>query len=629
MNQNENILIDEHNKKLSENSYRNILKPLGPNKKFFKFISFDIETYSDENKFLFGSCYDGINCPIFWNREEMIEYLLGIYRENTYIVATNLSFDFNALFIGTKYYSEFEYILANGKMIMAKWHMKDDNTIVFIDTMNFAGFSVYTLGKIINLPKAYTPVYIGKIPDKNKKAIVWIDEQNNITKELEEDEVKYFERYNKRDSEITYGFINLIQKGVNELGGCFKFTVSSTALDIFRRNYQDIDFVKECEVIKEIDEKEIKAKIFESYYGGRTEAFARGYITNKKLYDINSLYPWCMTQEFPDPSSAKYISNPDDSVLENMGISNVNIKCPYMKMPLLPYRDKEINKLIFPTGKFIGTFTHYELNYAIKNLGYKIHKINWSIIYTKTFYPFKNYVIDIYNRRMILKKQDSSMEIIFKLFLNSLYGKFGQKDFNEIKFLNMSNLSKEDYAMIEACDNMSAFDDLAYLTFKKESKSNFLFPIFCAYVTSYGRVKLYKYITEYDSDYCDTDSIVTDKNIQESNNLGEMKLEATIKEGILVKPKFYSFNFGDKQIYKIKGVKGANQFIFDDLLHKKKIYYKKFIKMKEAIKHKMIVNSIYQVEKIVKLNDNKRIWKNEFNPYIYDNESEPYNKNQF
>jgi len=31
----------------------------------------------------------------------------------------------------------------------------------------------------------------------------------------------------------------------------------------------------------------------------------------------------------------------------------------------------------------------------------------------------------------------------------------------------------------------------------------------------------------------------------------------------------------------------------------------------------------------VKLDDNKRIWKNEFNPFVYDKESEPYIKNQF
>lgn len=601
-----------------------ILNPLKSKIRMFKFISFDIETYGKENRFLFGSVYDGQAFQMFYDREKMIDFFINNHFKDTYIVATNLGFDFNALFIGTKYYPDFEYILTNGKMIMAKWHMKKkdhkDCVNVFIDTMNFAGFSVYTLGKITKCPKLNTPVYIGQIPNKNKLAIIWVDEQYKKTKQLDIDEWTYYKEYNRRDSEISYKFMILMQEGINILGGQFKFTISSTALDIFRRSYMKSPFYKES---LSINRNDLKKKIFEAYYGGRTEAFARGRIISKKLYDINSLYPWAMTQEFPDPSSAVYVDNPKEFVLEYFGILNCTVECQNMKYPLLPFRSKKLNKLIFPIGSFTGTWTILELNKAV-SLGYKILSYNWAIIYKKTFYPFKEYVLDIYKKRMELKANGSSIEIIFKLFLNSLYGKFGQKDFIEIKFIDMKNITEAQHRLILDCDNMSVFEDLAYCTFKKESNSNFLFPIFCAYVTAYGRNKLYDYIKEYEADYCDTDSIVTSKVIKDSKELGEMKLECNIKEGVIVKPKFYRFNITDREILKVKGVHKVNKIMFDKILNKEAIHYNKFIKMKEAIKHKQIVNSIFEIEKMVGLEDNKRIWLNDFNPFIYDNKSMPY-----
>jgi len=353
---------------------------------------------------------------VFWNKLEFIDYILNnlTFYDNSYIIATNLGFDFMALFENTNVLPDFLLTIRGSNILQAKYKCEGRNTVIkFIDSFNFAKISVKQMGEIIKLPKLPQPICFKRKP-------------KDMTERIE------LENYNKRDTRITFEFMKMLQKGFNNLNCCMKMTIASTSMDLFKRNYLDRGLYQ--------NEKTIKI-LFKGYYGARTEVLKRGYVEALKYYDYNSLYPDVMRREYPNPNSEKYIKKGNLDLLENKsyeGVMKVKVKINKdIPLPYLPYRNyKKENKtgsykLIFPTGIFSGYYTFYELRKALK-LGYEILDYGECVYYTKTFKPFYNYVTDLYKKRMEYKKENSPLEQVVKLHLNSLYGKFAQKyDINE------------------------------------------------------------------------------------------------------------------------------------------------------------------------------------------------------
>jgi hypothetical protein len=272
-----------------------------------------------------------------------------------------LSFDLTTLFYNTKYWNDLRILERGSSIIYAEYSFKNSDKkgkIKFIDTMNYAPFSVEKLGKIINVQKQIKPDFLGEKP-KN------------------EEEKAYLEFYNKYDCMISCKFMYFLQEGiVTDGGGNLKITIASTSFDIWRRNFQPITLIKESYVL---NEPKIKDFIFSAYYGGRTEVFKRGEFKNVTYYDINSLYPSVMRLPFPVPQSVKEVQNLSiGNIVNYMGVTDCIVFCPEIKKPFLPHKDEKTKKLIFPTGTFKGIWNNCELQKAIK-IGYKIIKINRSL----------------------------------------------------------------------------------------------------------------------------------------------------------------------------------------------------------------------------------------------------------
>jgi DNA polymerase elongation subunit (family B) len=363
--------------------------------------------------------------------------------------------------------------------------------------------------------------------------------------------------------------------------------------------------------------------IFKAYYGGRTEALKRGYFTNVNYYDFNSLYPSVMYEmEYPDPNSKRFTQkNTNKYINEYEGVSEIEIEIPYTKIPVLPYRT-DTSKVLFPYGKIKGWYSHIEIREAMKH-GAVLLKVYNTHYYTETCRPFKCFVEDMYNKRLEYKSSNNPMQIVVKLLMNSLYGKFGQKFIDKSNCVHVSSVTKKDI------DKWKDFDRVGdYFVYKQSSKpSAYCIPIWAVYVTAYGRLKLHKELVKHDVIYCDTDSIITTDKISCSQNLGELKLEMTVSEGIVVRPKFYALkehkNGQDIPYVKIKGLgKRLNYYEFVGILHMPKIPYEKFAKFKEAIRRDFIPNEIIKVHKEFSLEDEKRLWNGEFD-YKRLEESEP------
>ena len=559
-----------------------------------KFAGFDVETYGNDNKFLMCGLYFDNKYLSFYDQEEFYYFLKTAMKGYT-LVATNLAFDLTATFLNTKHWDEFVSI-SNGGMMLSSKNKK--LKIQFMDTLSWHKASVKQLGEIVGIPKLEHPTFLGQKP-KN-------EEETNILNE-----------YNKADCEISCKFAEWFQDTIISLGGKLKITIASTSLDVWRRNFQTQVLIKEDEVIRKqgkISKERLKDKIFKAYYGGRTEVLQRGTFKNLNYYDFNSLYPSVMLGNLPLPNSVSYLPKGSlTSIFNREGVSEVTIEYDGDELPLLPYRQD--GKLLFPKGIMRGYWTHVELRTAIK-FGYKLHEVHETIEYSMSFMPFNDYISKLYAMRLKAKKNKSSEQIIYKLLMNSLYGKFGEKmhkvtfdfDFNTISEEELKTLKEEHYDKdIKVND-----DGKAYFTFDEECNSAHIFPILPTYITALGRIKLWDVARKHNPVYMDTDSIITEDTLPFSNKIGELDCEYRVDNGIFIKPKMYMFTDGEKEIVKLKGVPRITREKMLEVLKGNSVSYTKFVKLKEGIRRNIAVNSMIQIKKNIDLEDSKRIWDKPF-----------------
>jgi len=555
---------------------------------------FDIETYDDNKKFFCGSVVGDNLVKTFFSKSDLINFFKTKRFKNSVIAATNLQFDFNATFFNEPEAKHFKPLWRGSDILsmttysqnkdfcIRKTKGKKSERIDFIDTMNYARLSVDNLGKILSLPKLIKPDFLGNKPSNEVQVAELVD-------------------YNVRDAEISKKIIDFLYKTFHNLGATPKLTIASTAMSLYKNR-----FIKDS--VYYTNREECLLEQFKAYYGGRCEAFTRGRIENFNYYDINSLYPSVMVNCFPDPNSVRVRRSASlEYIYEYEGISNIDIYCPEMEYPLLPYRNE--NKVYFPTGIFSGWYTHIELRKALE-LGYKVLKIRRTYWYKKSCSPFKDYVESLYELRNKFKSENNKMELVVKLLLNSLYGKFGQKFVNKDAWIHSSATKAE----LSKYDKIERYGDYFRTVINKTKPSAFCIPIWACYVTSMARLKLYEYITRCDPVYCDTDSIITKKELITSNKLGGMKLEMKIKHGLIVKPKFYSISSSKESFVKIKGLgRRLKREEFLSLMNNPSVTYKKFMKFKESVKRGFIPNQIVNITKNFNLEDDKRTWKEPFN----------------
>lgn len=555
-----------------------------------KIYGFDIETYNNNKSFYCASIYnpDG-SFDTFFDKDECIDHFRKKRFYKSIVCASNLKFDFAGLFFGKKEIKNFNMLWKSSKMLWAKTYIKNGNfqrkpygntMLTFLDTFNYSPLSVANLGKLLNLPKLEKPKFLGRKPANKAEATELIT-------------------YNKRDAEISAKALQFFFKAFQKLGGDCCNTLASTAMSLYRNKYLDNSYMLHWP--NELDD------IFKGYYGGRTEAFARGGFKDYNYYDFNSLYPSVMINDFPDPNTKEISRENTDRYIHNFdGMSLVTVDCPYMDYPLLPYRYD--NKLIFPIGKFRSWQSHVELRKAV-DLGYRIIKIHRSYYYKDNCIPFHDYVRDLYALRMNYKNQNNPMEYVIKILLNSLYGKFGQKFRGRDNFIPLNHT-------VEELEQLGEFEIIGeYLRIINDSDpAPFCIPIWASYVTSYARLKLHEFILKSNPLYVDTDSLITRKDFGDSKALGKLKLEMKVSKGIIVKPKFYGLQTESESYVKAKGV--GVKMVWDDLIKllvTGQITYDKFMQWRESVRRGFIPNEIQSITKRLGLDDNKRSWGKDFN----------------
>jgi hypothetical protein len=225
--------------------------------------------------------------------------------------------------------------------------------------------------------------------------------------------------------------------------------------------------------------------------------------------------------------------------------------------------------------------------------GYKFEILN-GYQFQKGFI-FKEYVEKMYNLRLQYEK-GTPMNLIAKLLMNSLYGKFGMKNQSTVvEIFNTSNNSENNILneMLdvygEAVHEKIHIDDYiitvrdALISIKYNEDEDMYHGLdvnvaIASAVTAGGRMwmSILKNNPNFNLYYSDTDSAVIDKNLPDhlvGNRIGQFKLECVIKRAVFLAPKVYGLitENGD-EIIKIKGVSkdvlpGFHINDLDDLLY--------------------------------------------------------------
>lgn len=325
-----------------------------------------------------------------------------------------------------------------------------------------------------------------------------------------------------------------------------KITLSSLSLTIFRKQ-----FYNERVTPVSIPNRTADEFIRRGYYGGHADVY-KPYGKDLFYYDVNSLYPSAMARNSMPIGKPTWVGDLSHHNLEDIyGFVEAYVHCPKsMKKPFLPYR-KDDGSLIFPTGRFFGVFYSEELKKA-KEVGYQVEPLR-GYLYKKVDGLFTSFVDTLYLKRSQAKKDGKvGMSFVFKILMNSLYGRFGINLVSTVTEL----CSRERHIQLEQgiqrvvsaiplteksilCSYWSEPEDGSCDWFRKLGAVQI-----AAAITSHARIYMYEFISREDSYYTDTDSVVLKNPLPPdmicNYTLGKFKLEHKVKEGYFLAPKSYS-----------------------------------------------------------------------------------------
>lgn len=597
------------------------------------YYGFDVETVVDDqgrHTFLCCALYNEEHGykRIFRHPEQCLKEMIRLKKSNgCHFVATNLHFDIFELF---KSLEERRYLIPvfrKSRLLYARYPYTQDvqrkgkyRYMIFVDTMNFLPMGVEALGeKFLKIPKLPKPSFLGKKPTT---VMEWAE----------------LERYNMRDAEISQKTMQQIHHILYHFeatcekydviipphtpfihGSKIKYTAAATALDNFRRFFMTRSY--------HVPPEGMLDEMFQAYYGGRCESFARGtfHSTPKKqiiCYDVNSMYPYVMQKYvYPDPDTMKVVEKMSTDDLQYEGVCFAVVDCPLMNIPYLPCKQEE--KLLFPCGRFSGWYTTFELRQA-QHLGYSIKELGKGYVFTDTIRPFVDYVRVWYALRQRFKQEKNPYEHGAKLLLNSLYGRFALSRAKDRKIIHADDMTlervrdfeAEGYVVYQPSDSSEWF----YVEKEQTNYTEDIVPIWSIYCTAYARHELYQYMHRCGKSllYVDTDSITTTTSLPSGKQLGDLKIEKVIQTMILIRPKMYAYEDKKETYIKIKGfplnMSARTLQWFRQLCRTQQGMYRHFTKFCSAQKSTkgLQPNQIQELKKMFSLEDSKRQWKKKF-----------------
>ena len=583
------------------------------------FVTLDIETINQDSKLIpYLICaYNGtdkISSYGLDQKELFTNFINQLLSEtfcksnNVNVYAHNLS-GFDGIFL-MKHLLQFvtvEPLLFNNKLMCIKFKSLSGKIITFKDSYLLLPLSLRQLCFAFNisLAKSFFPFnltdinYTGVFPQFDYWTDITYNEYESLAAHFtdkvwsfRDEAVKYCELDCKCLHELLTKFNELIFNNFS-INIFRSLTLPALAMRIYKTHFMPANTLYQLSA-------EIEKNIRLSYTGGAVDVYIpHNRITSfvskatalfKKLYyyDVNSLYPTIMAR-LPMPVGKPIAFEGDIRKIEPnaYGIFYCKITSPeFLEHPILQRKIKGLGT-IAGLGTWHGWIPSIEMDNAARYgyqfeilKGYQFDKAN----------IFKDYVNKLFELRNEYNKTHP-MNLIAKLLMNSLYGKFGMK--TERTAVEIFNLNTEAgrLAMKSLLDSAGdsvkdfiEFDNNKYL-FVRNTLADLLNEdsfhgsdvniAVASTITAGARIFMsaFKNNSLYNLFYSDTDSIVIDKLLNPilvGSALGQLKLEHVITRAVFLAPKVYGFitENGD-EVIKVKGVTQdvASDIHINDLEH--------------------------------------------------------------
>jgi DNA polymerase type B, organellar and viral len=468
-------------------------------------------------------------------------------------------------------------------------------TIVFKDSYQLLPYSLRTLCKAFNviIPKGWFPFklsdifYKGVLPALQYWNItieefeVLAKKYTGLTWNFKDEAIKYCKLDCQCLHEILVKFNEIMYKKFN-ISIHSSLTAPSLSMRLFKTNFMPENTIFSLH-------GKVEQDIRQSYTGGAVDV----YIPHNKIgsffsktwrtlfyYDVNSLYPTVMSRG-DMPIGAPIVFEGDIRAIEPeaYGFFYCKITSPdNLEHPLLQRRieTSEGTRTIAGLGTWHGWICSIEMDNAIKFnyqfeiiKGYQFEKGN----------IFKEFIDTMYQLRLEYPV-GHPMNLIAKLMMNSLYGKFGMKDqFSVVeifkikdkndkkafrKLVDLWGNSIQDWIVLE--DHLVVIRDkvLDLKTDPEDAAYSFggteINIAIASAITAYARsfMSYFKNNPEFHLYYSDTDSVIIDKALPANligSALGQLKLEYVINKAAFIAPKVYALiTDTGEEVIKIKGI---------------------------------------------------------------------------
>lgn len=340
-----------------------------------------------------------------WRRRDLYEFMLSkcLAKRRLVVISHNLYFDLRVSGLLVRLLDEGwlvkrQYVAESG--VQSFFLLRNgDRSILFIDSMNWFNTSVKKLGALYGYPK--------------------------YDVDFQHADSDYLSAYCSRDVEIirvaVLAWLSFIK--TNNLGNCQK-TLASQAFSSFRHRFMRHPICIHSDA---------RAARLErcSYFGGRVENYCVGLVP-QRLYklDINSMYPSVMSgRAYPHKLLRYYhdgvsVDKLRAGVERLHCIAHVTLETDVPRYPL-----RRPGRVIYPIGRFATVLQGETLKAALDS-GHVTGVMQVAAYQTAPL--FDDFVDYFWSERR--KAQESGNEVytyLYKILMNSLYGKFGQRGFEQ------------------------------------------------------------------------------------------------------------------------------------------------------------------------------------------------------
>jgi hypothetical protein len=257
-----------------------------------------------------------------------------------------------------------------------------------------------------------------------------------------------------------------------------------------------------------------------AYHGGRVQVLgtAGETVYSVRSVDRNSMYPSVMVESsMPDmdtvrecaPTASNLIKLAADD--EQVYWANVELVAGPNAELFIPVTSEDGRKSYTQT-RVSGWYVEPIIDYALAH-GWQLKSVS-ELWFARSMKPFTDFVNEFYAIRLAYKKQGDGREILVKLLLNSLYGKFAQRNYAEriddpaICAQMIEDNEWQDEFDLHFYGNI--FSHLCFFIEKEASElSRNTWFGFAAFITGYAQVSLQQVISAAGAGalYCDTDSV--------------------------------------------------------------------------------------------------------------------------